>query len=120
MNAKQEATRRMKNNDGLNAIGGQCEWAYSPSKNTVGMREAGTESPYRIINVNYPFYGNANLVDDWISVGTEKPKKNWHWKHSYGCFIQQPNHEGREYIIVNGHLIDSKDQDTLKILQEAA
>ena len=62
--ARAEARRRLSWDRKLNSL----EWAYSPSTGAVGERwEDG--NPFRICNVNYPMYGRADEVTDWVSVG---------------------------------------------------
>ena len=80
--AKREAESRRQNGDGLNALGGQSEWAYSPSTFSVGMRDD-PEQRFRIVNINYPMYGRAEFVNDWVSVGTEKPKRGRPWSKTF-------------------------------------
>lgn len=104
--AKREAIARKSDNDGLNALGGQSEWAYSPTLFTVGMREAG-HGQYRVINVNYPYYGQADQVTDWVSVGVEKPKRGWHWRFS-GIWKQFKNVRGTKYRVIDGMLVQGE------------
>lgn len=99
--ARREAISRLRDNSNLNPLGGQCEWAYSPSTGAVGMREAELHNRghYRIINTGYPMYGKAHLVTDWISVGEEKPKRGWHWEERDGMSVPAKDRPRQEYKI---------------------
>jgi hypothetical protein len=107
--AKSEAKRRLKDNNRLNARGGQSEWFYSPSKATVGCRidAYDCDSPIRIVNLDYPYYGKAHLVDDWESVGVELSKEGWHWRRVGQTWMQFPNRQDSAYTVnVNGMLVE--------------
>lgn len=105
MNAEREAKARKRDNDGLNALGGQSERAYSPTHNTVGLREAGSDDSFRIPNINYPMYGHAQRVTDWVSVGCEKPRKGWHWRLCGNLWKQFLNTPDESYEIIDGMLV---------------
>lgn len=68
--AQQEAEKRRNMNDGMNVPMRQSEWFFSPGYGTVGVRYY-PEDTIRIINVNYPHFGKAEEVQDWVSVGFE-------------------------------------------------
>jgi len=84
-NAKNEAIRRRNGQDNLNAE--ECEeFAYSPSFNTVGIRNS-IEQTYGIFNTSYPHYTTHDkpkvLINDWVSVGIsrsfgERGKRRFH------------------------------------------
>lgn len=99
--AKKEATARRNDGNGNNAIGGQSQWAYSPATGAVGMRSAHEpESTFRIVNVNYPMYGRADEVKDWVSVGQDSPKRGWHWRRdAAGLWKQHRDVPGTQYTI---------------------
>lgn len=76
--AKREAVSRRKMQDNMNGPGEGCEFAYSPSFMTVGMRNVEEEegSVFRVFNVGYPHHGiDKHLITDWVSVGISTPSR---------------------------------------------
>ena len=98
-NGKAEALWSLRANGGLNAQGGQAEHAYSPAFNSHGKREAGSNAPYRVCNVNDPGYGRAESIHDWVSVGVERPRRGWHWRKVGGLWMQYRNVRGKRYTV---------------------
>ncbi len=80
--AEREARARKRDNDRNNRGSFQMEVAYSPATLAVGMRwqdpcepEWSEVQSYAVWNIDYPMYGRADQVSDWISVGTTIPKR---------------------------------------------